>query len=176
MATKKMNSTATLQQKLGFIDSDLRKPKHDEIMLWADENADAIVQSVFPETEQAFQSHFVKITKKRWEHAVVSRNGFIVGFIDLLIEIKCCDESHSTYKAHLNGRCVLPRPESQGTSRIALEIKSILPTRGEIIRQVRMYQTYERAAYVIVTPNPSPSVVKLLEEQGIKTVDSNRRA
>ena len=32
----------TLQQKLGFFDEDLKKPKHDEIMIWLDQNIGSI--------------------------------------------------------------------------------------------------------------------------------------
>jgi len=37
----------TLQQKMGFFDEDLKKPQHDEIMLWLDKNAEEIINSLF---------------------------------------------------------------------------------------------------------------------------------
>ncbi len=40
MRTKRPN---TLQQKLGFLDDDLKKPKHDDLMLWLDKNIEKIL-------------------------------------------------------------------------------------------------------------------------------------
>jgi len=37
----------TLQQKLGFFDEDLKKPKHDELMLWLDKNCQEILNNLF---------------------------------------------------------------------------------------------------------------------------------
>lgn len=37
----------TLQQKLGFFDEDLKKPKHDELMLWLDDNIERIINKIF---------------------------------------------------------------------------------------------------------------------------------
>lgn len=44
----------TLQQKLGFFDDDIKKPKHDELMLWLDSNIERIVNELFskPYSEQ----------------------------------------------------------------------------------------------------------------------------
>lgn len=44
MRTKKPN---TLQQKLGFLDEDLKKPKHDDMLLWLDKNAESIFNDIF---------------------------------------------------------------------------------------------------------------------------------
>jgi hypothetical protein len=37
----------TLQQRLGFLDSDLKSPVHDEIMIWLDENVEKIINDLF---------------------------------------------------------------------------------------------------------------------------------
>ena len=37
----------TLQQRLGFFDEDLKSPKHDELMLWLDNNIETIVNEKF---------------------------------------------------------------------------------------------------------------------------------
>lgn len=47
MRPKKPN---TLQQKLGFLDDDLKKPKHDDIMLWLDKNAEKLLNDIFYES------------------------------------------------------------------------------------------------------------------------------
>ncbi|MEI8047084.1 MAG: hypothetical protein WCI92_06875 [Bacteroidota bacterium] len=47
----------TIQQKLGFFDDDLKKPKHDELMLWLDSNIEKIVNKLFnqPFTEKELE-------------------------------------------------------------------------------------------------------------------------
>lgn len=37
----------TLQKQLGFVDDDLKTPKHDEIMQWIDKNAEGIINNLF---------------------------------------------------------------------------------------------------------------------------------
>jgi len=44
---KTKQRATTLQMKMGFLDEDLKKPKHDEILKWLDQNADQIVNSLF---------------------------------------------------------------------------------------------------------------------------------
>ncbi|OAQ42095.1 hypothetical protein A5893_02985 [Pedobacter psychrophilus] len=42
----------TLQQKLGFFDEDLKKPLHDDILKWVDQNAEEIIYGVYPQLLQ----------------------------------------------------------------------------------------------------------------------------
>jgi len=59
----------TLQQKMGFFDEDLKKPKHDEIMIWINENITKILSTIVTESYtdeilQAFKSECIeRITK-----------------------------------------------------------------------------------------------------------------
>jgi hypothetical protein len=71
MRTKKPN---TLQQKLGFLDDDLRKPKHDDIMLWLDRNIEAVLRDIFfkPLTDLDYDELF-KNAKKQIEIAINDR-------------------------------------------------------------------------------------------------------
>jgi len=68
----------TLQQKLGFFDDDLRKPKHDELMIWLDSNIENIVNDIFfkaydPETEDVIKAE----TKKRIDKVLSIQNEVI---------------------------------------------------------------------------------------------------
>ena len=56
----------TFQQKLGFFDEDLKKPKHDELMLWLDKNIKEIVNNLFnkPYEENEIQSIKQKTSEK----------------------------------------------------------------------------------------------------------------
>lgn len=47
----------TLQERFGFVDDDLMKPEHDEIMLWLDESIKDICMSIFNVKEQAQIDH-----------------------------------------------------------------------------------------------------------------------
>lgn len=52
----------TLQQKLGFFDEDLKKPKHDELMLWLDNNIERIINKIF---NSPFTDDEIKIIRER---------------------------------------------------------------------------------------------------------------
>lgn len=56
----------TLQQKMGFLDNDLKKPKHDELMIWLDTNIVGIVNKKFnPEMSDKSWSEFISVNTKR---------------------------------------------------------------------------------------------------------------
>ena len=55
----------TLQQKLGFFDDDLKKPKHDELMIWLDKNIKEIVNNLFNKPYE--EEEIYKIKKKTSE-------------------------------------------------------------------------------------------------------------
>jgi hypothetical protein len=108
----------TLQQKFGFVDSDLKTPKHDEIMIWLDANMKEIVtrlenqqwtQRQVEEVKERYED-FVRKTgveppelgnspekppvceiKKEWEHPITtgSENKFTVGFVDMAVSYGC---------------------------------------------------------------------------------------
>lgn len=64
MKTKKPN---TLQQRLGFLDEDLKKPKHDDMLLWLDKNAEEIFNSMFSKqlTEEDYNDLLKSAIEKR---------------------------------------------------------------------------------------------------------------
>lgn len=47
------NKPNTLQQRFGFQDPELTTPAHDAIMIWLDENCQAIIQSIYPAWEES---------------------------------------------------------------------------------------------------------------------------
>ncbi len=49
MPTKKGSTSKpeTLRQRFGFMDEDNKTPKHDEIMLWLDKEAQNIIYRIF---------------------------------------------------------------------------------------------------------------------------------
>jgi hypothetical protein len=64
MKTKKPN---TLQQRLGFLDDDLKKPKHDDMLLWFDRNAETILDGLFskPLTDEDYSELLKNAINKR---------------------------------------------------------------------------------------------------------------
>jgi len=84
----------TYQQKLGFFDEDLKKPKHDEIMYWFDKNLENILRTKIFRNIQYDEDYSPMrnveiILEKIWERPVLPNNSkFIIGFIDLLISAR----------------------------------------------------------------------------------------
>jgi hypothetical protein len=117
MGTPKKRA-ATLQEKFGFCDDDMKSPQHDRIMLWLDGHAEELVREYFamprewPEERiaevRAQADAFVKkrfsalgwqglgepparkfqIASKTWEKTIVARNGFTVGFADMEVVVR----------------------------------------------------------------------------------------
>ena len=102
----------TLQERFGFLDADLKKPAHDDMILWADRNAADIAML------------FLKLHKQPqvWtdmEHVIKTDKGQIIGFVDLLIQANWGESSER---------------------HIYIEAKTELDTLGNLLRQIRMYQ------------------------------------
>lgn len=242
----------TLQQRFGFMDDDLKKPKHDEIMLWLnsyiDENLaewlgipknwsdDEITKlreassaerenrigklrqdldqlkyrlstgklTTFTEPtlfdlkqrhEQQIQEQEqeiirlerqmkcmlgkihkmpipekppIQIVKKDWERPIKSRD-YIIGFIDMMVIYEQPFLSmfiELTDQGWVEKWTVIQKSYTDdGENRIHFEVKTEIPSLGELIRQINMYRTYGAGRFFVVTPNNS--FAQVLEEQGI---------
>lgn len=145
-------------QKLGFADTDKKKPTHDIIQTWVYEN----IKTIIAETAMSKRTEPYELTKPRWEHQVMyygsSTYKMVVGFVDIYVGIKGIfhfrrSNSDDTYSEER------VRP-------VYIEVKTEIPSLGELIRQMRAYQAYHDsfADYIIVSPDDSHK--KILEEQG----------
>lgn len=78
MKPKKPN---TLQQRLGFLDDDLKKPKHDDMLLWLDKNAEEILNSMFSKqlTEDDYNDLLKSAIEKR-DKVIEDRRNVIESF------------------------------------------------------------------------------------------------
>jgi hypothetical protein len=69
----------TIQERLGFQDDELATPKHDEIMLWVDENIESVLSELLPEhwTEREIRSHQEQVERARatWRERCISGQG-----------------------------------------------------------------------------------------------------
>lgn len=102
----------------------------------------------------------VKI-RKIWESPVMARNDFMVGFIDMKVLVKhrfVRLEGGKWDESELY--CV------QGDDVYLYEIKPSIPSVGELIRQIRMYQQYQDGHYTVVSPDDR--FASVLNGQGIE--------
>ena len=96
-----------------------------------------------------------------WEHTVISRSyssKYVVGFIDLLAR-------GILYTLGIAGELPCWERVRFDDYKICFEIKSAIPSLGELIRQIRMYQEYEDGQYVVVCPDDR--FAESLKAQGI---------
>jgi hypothetical protein len=114
----------TLIERLGFLDPDRKKYKHDEIQIWVYHNFRSIIKHVFPllKVENDLQ------LKIELEYPVADNSkhkNFIVGFVD----VYCRKYS------------------------IGVEIKTEMPVVGELIRQIQFYRNYINGSWIVVSPD-----------------------
>ena len=143
----------TIQARFGFADADLKTPKHDEIMLWLDQHASDVVSAITGET--------VKVTRKVWEKPVMS-DKYMIGFVDLFAFVG------SGYS-----NPALPNPSYKRCG-VCFEVKTLISSLGELIRQIRMYKEYihkkaEDWGYpLFVVVSPDARFADALRSQGIE--------
>lgn len=201
----------TLQSKFGFRDEDLKTPKHDEIILWLDENMKNIVYKILDIKEGEWDSALVEsLTQKAtshvnerilwvkesirkssestirntyyltsliernkeelskleaWQHLAPSskiptikttweypiKNGnFLIGFVDMLVNVSIpCNLQLRIENAFLPYWDI-----SKSQKIIIFEAKSTVPSLGEVVRQIRMYEAFiPQAKFIIVSPD-----------------------
>lgn len=128
----------TILSKFGFQDDELKTPKHDEIMLWLDQNIEILLIHYLEE--------IVTIKNKVWEYPLTTDyNNFIVGFIDMLVRI----EEHSQQY-------------------FCLEVKPTILSLGELIRQIQTYKVHIKnptTQFIVVSPDDR--FVSTLKSQNI---------
>lgn len=117
--------------------------------------------------------------KKVWEYAIVDRS-FTVGFVDMCVtftrpsdlqlkgierrsvkvgvEMKPFTAGGKPYECpiyeQITGLRSAPEWTIERERRAAcFEVKTTIPSLGEAIRQIRMYQTYEKSPFFIVSPD-----------------------
>lgn len=237
---------SSLQEKMGFMDTDLTTPKHDEIMLWLEDNIETVIDQLLidrkwkeEEIEKArkeadawVQGQLQKFDfeslknwkglgdlpeKCRWNFTEqpewefpVSSGKYIVGFLDMALEVEYnlfsvdfpeereCpppppppptpeeaarmaerNKKISTILAGggirinqpiFNGEGYIPKWDIYRRRRGYLfEVKSAIPSLGELIRQIHLYEQYQQGFYVVVSPDTRYR--KAIENQNIEFVE-----
>jgi len=131
-----------LQERFGFLDADLKKPEHDTMILYIEDNIEDILMLVLSLPDRP------KGVPVKWEPVVrlSQEGGMLVGFVDLLA--------------------------GYGLSRVLFEAKTAIPSLGELFRQVRMYkegyiggEPVSEMPFVIVCPDDTHA--ETLRRQGL---------
>lgn len=138
----------TLIEKLGFVDPDRATTKHDEIQLWVYNNIVDVLRS-FSSGEKTFD-----ITFKKLEHPILQtapNYKSIVGFVDL----------------YVSGTVSSVNPNDTKSFYASIEIKSVISSCGDLIRQINFYKKYEPYKTVWIVVSPDDRFSSILKEQGI---------
>lgn len=141
----------TLQEKFGFIDSDLIKPEHDKMISWIEDNIEDLVMMVLRWPIRP------KEARTTWEPVVhkTEDGGGHIGFVDLVARIL--------------------------ETRIIFEAKTTIDSLGALFRQIRTYQlgyVYGSPVYKmpIVVVCPDDKHEQKIREQGIYFFKYDRAA
>jgi hypothetical protein len=93
----------------------------------------------------------VKVISRTWESPVLDRS-FTIGFIDVLMRVSAPELTIQ----ERGGTNDLPEwIVVRETANIAFEVKTTIPSLGELIRQIRLYETYlkdDRYRFCVVSP------------------------
>jgi hypothetical protein len=162
----------TMQARFGFQDTELTTPKHDEIMLWLDQWIDSNIDVIIPTfSEWASVTTYAsygnntrysldefnlasplpsiaaaKVDRKTWEYPITNKN-YTIGFIDMAVLYS--SPSPKLYYSLTDKKFDIGTDETVAY----FEVKPSIPSLGEVIRQVRMYQTYANGKWFIVSPD-----------------------
>jgi hypothetical protein len=87
---------------------------------------------------------------------------YTIGFVDMSVEVSVFDLGYTypRYEVH-NAQWDVERTSQW----IHFEVKPSVTSAGEVIRQIRMYQSYLQGEYCIVSPDDR--FASILEDQGI---------
>ena len=160
----KKQSANTLQERFGFADDDLKKSEHDEILLWLDEHAEEFAKEIIEWTDEwparlvaqklkRYQGlgdpppQEVRITKI-WEQPVtnVGATKYVIGFLDMVVLVE-------NTELEIVDRKWLALWPNEPQRTFGFEAKTKIPSLGELIRQLRLYQQYCRHRLYVVSPD-----------------------
>jgi hypothetical protein len=181
-------------QQIGFWDDELSSPDHDHIQVWTHKNIEKVLRLAIPEEfdrdwgprevtyssdngvsddqwtalkAKAIAEHprpNPKANKIELEYTLVKRHGHngqleqIVGYADLMVHIGIPGLSahdEEPFQVWFGGK-----------DRILVEVKSKLPTLGELMRQINLYREAHRGKVVVVSPDDS--YAEVLATQGVQ--------
>lgn len=116
----------------------------------------------------------VKVTRKVWEYTIAGKNGFVIGFIDMLVVVQRTKLTLNNCGSDYRSQYEVPVWDSYETEPTGyfFEVKPKITSAGELIRQIRMYQEYQRGQYIVVSPDDR--FASILSAQGIEFLKAPR--
>ena len=182
--------------QIGFWDSEVALPKHDDICQWVYHNADKVLRAIHPEhfdrdwiredfsdatgvSTTELGKEFLeknprpnpKVAKREIEPVLRSYSGHnnnyerIVGYGDVLLTY-FLPKVANIYDPNIliNRDAVIGYQVSGYRYQLMVEVKSALPTLGELMRQLNLYSTAFREKQAVVSPDDQ--FADILREQG----------
>jgi len=163
-----------------FSDPELKTPEHDAVMLWLDRNAKAVFR------EASMGSNDMVVLRKVWERPVTMKSGNyrrVIGFVDMEVVLgfpeisrrreslsDMDDETRTWFESEGysdNGAgYLIADVEVFREVNIYVEVKPKITSIGELIRQVRFYQTALPGDSVFAVVSPDDRFADILTEQG----------
>ena len=136
-----------------FPDSDLSTEQHDEIMLWLHDNIKEILGS-FDLTVDSFC----------WEQPLIKGTGqykSIAGYVDMAATCSYYDtDDEGLFKSHCTA---------------LIEVKSHIKSIGELLRQIRQYQTFAPRDCKFFVASPDERFISVLKSQGVEFIKAPKK-
>jgi hypothetical protein len=207
----------TIQQRFGFGDTDLKTPKHDEIMLWLDDNVEYLCRKItntdqvgwsFKHKDEITEKYFTEVAKcrdyiaeyfrdswtteeKKWAENIQQINkcvlpspnshieyfwekpikdkSYIIGFVDMMAIVSMPQymyvQSSNMYSSYT--KCIPTVRTENKKITIFFEVKTAIPSLGELIRQIQMYKSYINVSYNFYVIAPDDKFAPQLKSQNI---------
>lgn len=106
-----------------------------------------------------------RVTEKTWEKPVMNGN-FMVGFVDMLV-VYAVERDNVRLSPRWTGQKYGITSHSEGAQfKFAFEVKPSIPSAGELIRQIRMYQPFTHGVRWFIV-SPDTRFRSVIEGQGI---------
>lgn len=149
---------AAYERSTIFSDEDLRRPQHDEMLLWLDASMAAILNRlIYPDlTEEQVESYLKNPAeiKKNWQQPIKAPTGEIVGFVDMIVSYERADESGDTINKVF-----------------FFDVRTTIPSLGQLIREINTYKLYlgfeQSWLYTYLVVGADDRYANILAEQGI---------
>jgi hypothetical protein len=172
--TQQKENQRSVEQELAYAQKNLERrraqgaPNNDisdieEEIEWHKKKERFLANFVMPTPSTAN----VSLKNVTWECPVKS-DKFTVGFIDMRITllVPCLGISDKFSFSREQGRAYVPKWDVYHENYyINFEVKSTIPSLGELIRQVRLYETYLNGKFYVVSPDTR--FAEPLKKQGI---------
>lgn len=195
---------ATISERFGFRDEDLKTPKHDEIMIWLDENLNDLMpllstlwsklernsdKWIQGEIEHLRRGDFNGIKKDvevkvneplSPSGATVLRKEWEFPIMDRTYVIGFIDMLVTT---EFNGwmlQAHVPSPyvrREKNMQQLAFEVKTTIPSLGELLRQINHYRAYfDEVSTEFVVVSPDTRWKEMLERNSVYFLEYPRKS